>query len=66
MVNVPVENLVICVPGLDENCDIPPQEQEVEPASGWNRGDTAVLLHGIVAVANVAVPITLRFMVVEY
>ena len=64
MVNAPVENLVICIEGIDEDCSIPPDEQVVEPASGWNRGDTAVLLHGLVAIANVAVPVTLRFLVV--
>ena len=38
----------------------------IEPSKGFDSGDTAVLLHGLVAIANVVVPVTLRFLVVEY
>ena len=67
-----------CIPGFSdgEDCLSPPQNQTFEPfpnyrdesgpGSEYDRGDTAVLLHGLAAVANVAVPVLLRFMVVNY
>ena len=33
---------------------------------GWDRGDVAVILHGLIAIANVVLPALLRFRVVRY
>ena len=60
------ETLLACIDGIGENCDIPPDEQIAVPSKGFDKGDLAVILHGLVAVANVVVPVTMRFMVIEY
>ena len=67
MANNITESLLACIPEFDEGCDLPPEEQVVEPTGGgFDKGQLAVLLHGIIAIANVAVPVTMRFLVIEY
>lgn len=67
MVNIQDENLLLCIPEFDGDCGIPSEDEIIVPDDkGFDNGDMAVLLHGLVAVANVVVPITLRFLVVQY
>ena len=71
MVNIQTENFKLCVPGLDSDCSFPdPAEQEAgyefKVVDGWDRQDVAVILHGLIAIANVGLPIWLRFYVVQY
>ena len=66
MVTELTETLLACIPGIDEDCDLPPDERISDSSRGFDKGDLAVILHGLVAIANVAVPVTMRFMVIEY
>lgn len=71
MVSIEVENFKLCVPGIDGDCAFPdPAQQEAEferkIMDGWDRKDVAVMLHGLIAIANVVLPAILRFRVVKY
>ena len=66
MVTELTETLLACIPGIDEDCDLPPEERISDSSRGFDKGDLAVILHGLVAIANVVVPVTMRFMVMEY
>ena len=66
MVNNLTETLLACIPGIDDDCNIPPDEKVPESSKGPDMGDVAIILHGLIAIANVAVPVTMRFLVIEY
>ena len=70
MVSIPTENFKLCVPGLDDDCSFPDPDEvktyEFKVMDGWDREDMAVILHGLISMANVIVPMVLRFRVVKY
>ena len=67
MVNSLTENLLMCIPELDDDCNIPPDEQISEPSGGgFDKGDLAILLHGLISIINAAGPALMWFLYQKY